>query len=172
MPLFLFLSARYFLLWLPWLPLCLSFSCLDRASSLPPPRSCWGKEGRRDEWVITVICHNAIGNTVGNRVKWNMAQRDTLMHSKLDVVVRLLLEILHSMWWRLGRSKATLCRVPLTGLCWCLPCGGLSSGFRRICSLCMPPTVRPLTPGWPLLTSFEVSRSRILCGWNSAPCAG
>ena len=53
MPLFLFLSARYFLLWLPWLPLCLSFSCLDRASSLPPPRSCWEKEGGgMNEWSL------------------------------------------------------------------------------------------------------------------------
>ena len=46
------------------------------------------------EEVITVVCHNtmtAIGDTVGN---WFVLQ---LIHSKLDVVVRLLLELLHSM---------------------------------------------------------------------------
>ena len=52
------------------------------------------RNGRGGEEVITVVCHNtmtAIGETVGN---WFVLQ---LMHSKLDVVVRLLLELLHSM---------------------------------------------------------------------------
>lgn len=49
--------------------------------------------GRRNEGVITVVCHNTMTaiDTVGN---WFVLQ---LMHSKLDVVVRLLLELLHSM---------------------------------------------------------------------------
>ena len=43
--------------------------------------------------MITVVCHNTMTatDTVGN---WFVLQ---LMHSKLDVVVRLLLELLHSM---------------------------------------------------------------------------